>query len=153
MTRELVTKIKEGTHSLTYSLTHLTTYSLTHSPTHSLTHSLTHSQGVYYSKRKSESDKYAIKRYHQLLKENTGTHSLTHLLTHSPNHLLTHSEKPKLLDTINKDNLARCVPAELLIRTTGTASRKVARIAAPGIIYYILIYLIIIINSFIYELI
>ncbi len=89
--------------------------------------------GVYYSKRKSESDKYAIKRYHQLLKENT--------------------EKPKILDTINKDNLARCVPAELLIRTTGTTSRKVARIAAPGIIYYILLYLIIIINSFIYELI
>ncbi len=71
--------------------------------------------GVYYSEKKSESDnKYAIKRYHQLLNANT--------------------EKPKLLDSINKDNLARCVPAELLIRTTGSASIKVPAIAKPGTI-------------------
>ncbi len=71
--------------------------------------------GVYYSERKSESDnKYAIKRYDQL-QENTA--------------------KPKILDAINKDNLAKCVPAELLIRTTGTASKKVSTIDAPGNIY------------------
>ncbi len=66
--------------------------------------------GVYYSKRKSDSDKYAIKRYHQLMNENI--------------------EKPKLIDTINKDSLGRCIPSELLVRTN-LGSRKVARIAAP----------------------
>ena len=65
--------------------------------------------GVYYSKRKSDSDKYAIKRYHQLVNENI--------------------ERPKLLETINKDDLGKCIPSELLIRTSG--SRKVARITAP----------------------
>ena len=66
--------------------------------------------GVYYSKRKSDSDKYAIKRYHQLMNENI--------------------EKPKLLETINKESLGRCIPSELLVRTN-LSSRKVARIAAP----------------------
>lgn len=87
--------------------------------------------GVYYSERKSESDKYAVKRYYDQLQENT--------------------EKPKILDAINKVNLARCVPAELLIRTIGTASKKVSTIDAPGnIIPYFYLFDIIIINSFIY---
>ncbi len=71
--------------------------------------------GVYYSKRKSDSDKYAIKRYpHQLMNENM-------------------KKKPKIVDTINKDSLGRCIPSELLLVSTDTGSRKVA-VAAPDAI-------------------
>ena len=68
--------------------------------------------GVYYSKRKSVSDEYAIKRYdHQLVNENMNG--------------------PNLLQTINKDTLIKrnFIPSELSNLTSG--STKVARIAAP----------------------